>query len=59
VSSHQAFRRCNLSADVKEPPTHGRFVPLVAQPYIHIQESYIIHPLRHIYFSDSDTGHDT
>jgi hypothetical protein len=32
----------------------GRFVPLVAQPYIHIQESYIIHPLRHIYFSDGD-----
>jgi hypothetical protein len=24
----------------------------VAQPYIQIQESYIIHPLRHIYFSD-------
>jgi hypothetical protein len=56
VSSHQVFRRCNLSGDVKEPPAHGRFVPLVAQPYIHIQESYIIHPLRHIYFSD---GHDT
>jgi hypothetical protein len=39
---------------VKEPSTHGRLVPLVAQPYIHIQESSIIHPLRHIYFSDGD-----
>jgi len=31
---------CKLSADMKEQrgPT-GRFVPLVAQPYIHIQES--------------------
>jgi hypothetical protein len=48
-----------LSGDVKEPSTHGRLVPLVAQPYIHIQESYIIHPLRHIYFLDGDAGHDT
>ena len=50
MNSHQVDHRRNLAVDVKELCGFRSFVPLVAQPYICIQEKKLIHSLRHIYF---------
>ena len=45
MSSHHVATVCKLSEDMKElrGPT-GRFAPLVAQPYIRIQEKQFLPP---------------